>query len=163
MIIRNGDDYMGIDLDDEADTETLGRALAEVVIPGVVIGLVGNLGAGKTRLVRAIAESLEVDPVAIASPTFVLIHEYEGTIPVYHFDVYRLPSPASFEDLGPADYWSAGGVCLVEWADRVPDSIPPDAWWITLQAVDPTRRTARITAPPSVRERLVSLLESSER
>ncbi|WP_165064691.1 tRNA (adenosine(37)-N6)-threonylcarbamoyltransferase complex ATPase subunit type 1 TsaE [Paludisphaera rhizosphaerae] len=161
MNIRNGDDHLGIDLNDEADTETLGRALADVVSPGVVIGLVGNLGAGKTRLVRALAEALEVDPDAIASPTFVLIHEYEGTMPVYHFDVYRLPSPAAFEDLGPADYWSAGGVCLVEWADRVPDSLPPDAWWITLQAVDPTRRTVRITAPPSVRERLAALLEAA--
>lgn len=158
MNVRNADDHMEINLDDEADTEVLGRALAEVVGPGVVVGLVGNLGAGKTRLVRAIAEALDVDPEAIASPTFVLIHEYEGTIPVYHFDVYRLPSPAAFEDLGPADYWSAGGVCLVEWADRVPESLPPDAWWFTVETVAATRRLVRITAPTSVRNRLAELL-----
>ena len=82
-----------IEVDSEEETERLGQALAEVCEPGCVIGLIGPLGAGKTRLVRAIAESLGVDPGAIASPTFVLIHEYEGRIPVYHFDVYRLESP----------------------------------------------------------------------
>ena len=68
-----------IELDSEAETERLGRALADVAGPGVVIGLIGPLGAGKTRLVRAVAEHLGVDPLAIASPTFVLIHEYEGS------------------------------------------------------------------------------------
>lgn len=160
MNVRDADDYLEIDLDDEADTEALGRALADVLSPGTVVGLVGTLGAGKTRLVRAIAEALEVDPDAIASPTFVLIHEYDGMMPVYHFDVYRLTSPAAFEDLGPTDYWSAGGVCLVEWADLVPDSLPADAWWITLQPIDATRRTVRITAPPAVRQRLASALNA---
>jgi hypothetical protein len=74
-----------VDLASEDETVRLGRAVAELVVPGVVIGLVGPLGAGKTYLARAIAESLGVDPGAIASPTFVLIHEYQGRLPVYHF------------------------------------------------------------------------------
>ena len=127
-----------IEVDSEEETERLGHALAGLVGPGVVIGLIGPLGAGKTRLVRAIAESLGVDPGAIASPTFVLIHEYEGRIPVYHFDVYRLESLAAFEDLGVADYWSAGGICLVEWADRVLGLLPEDAWLIRIEPIDPT-------------------------
>ena len=92
--------------------------------PGTVIGLIGPLGAGKTRLTRAIAEALGVDPGAIASPTFVLIHEYEGRIPVYHFDAYRLGGPDDFEALGASDYWDGGGVCLVEWADLVRGPAP---------------------------------------
>jgi tRNA threonylcarbamoyladenosine biosynthesis protein TsaE len=129
-----------VQVGNEAETERLGGALASLVSPGTVIGLVGPLGAGKTRLVRAIAEALEVDSRAIASPTFVLIHEYEGRIPIYHFDTYRLRSPAEFEALGAADYYGAGGVCLVEWADRVADLLPSDAWWVRIEPDGPTRR-----------------------
>src|SRR3954471_4675282 len=110
---------LAIEVESESDTEALGGALAGVVSPGTVIGLVGPLGAGKTRLVRALAEALGVDPGAIASPTFVLIHEYEGQIPVVHCDAYRLRDADEFEALGVDDYWSGGGICLVEWADRV--------------------------------------------
>jgi tRNA threonylcarbamoyladenosine biosynthesis protein TsaE len=136
-----------IELDSESETDRLGRALASVVEPGVVIGLIGPLGAGKTRLVRAIAEALDVDPRAIASPTFVLIHEYEGRMPVYHFDVYRLESSQAFEDLGVADYWNAGGICLVEWADRVLDLLPRDSWLLRIDPVDPTRRRVVVEVP----------------
>jgi tRNA threonylcarbamoyladenosine biosynthesis protein TsaE len=136
-----------IEVDSEEETCRLGRALARVVEPGVVVGLVGPLGAGKTRLVRALAEALGVDPSAIASPTFVLIHEYEGSMPVYHFDVYRLTSLRAFEDLGPADYWSAGGVCLVEWADRVLPLLPADTWMVRIEPVDATRRRVEIDFP----------------
>lgn len=133
----------------EDDTARLGQAVAEVVEPTVVIGLVGPLGAGKTRLVRAIAEALGVDPGAISSPTFVLIHEYEGRWPIYHFDAYRLTDPQAFQDLGVADYWNGAGICLVEWADRVRDLLPENCWTITLEHVGPTSRTVRIELPPT--------------
>jgi tRNA threonylcarbamoyladenosine biosynthesis protein TsaE len=133
----------------EEDTARLGQALAEVVEPAVVIALVGPLGAGKTRLVRAIAEALGVDPSAISSPTFVLIHEYEGRLPIYHFDAYRLKTSEAFQDLGVADYWGGDGVCLVEWADRVRDLLPEDCWTITLEHVGPTSRVVGIELPPS--------------
>ncbi len=159
MNVRRESAALLIDLDGEAETEALGRALAATVVPDTVVGLVGPLGAGKTRLSRALAESLGVDPAAIASPTFVLIHEYEGDVPVYHFDAYRLPSAAAFEDLGPSDYWSAGGVCLVEWADLVPDALPADAWWIRIAPGDGSQRSIRIQAPREALDRLAGALE----
>ncbi|MGO8902873.1 MAG: tRNA (adenosine(37)-N6)-threonylcarbamoyltransferase complex ATPase subunit type 1 TsaE [Isosphaeraceae bacterium] len=149
MNVARTDAGLLIELDSEQETERLGQALADVCDPGCVIGLIGPLGAGKTRLVRAVAESLGVDPGAIASPTFVLIHEYEGRIPVYHFDVFRLESPQEFEDLGVADYWGAGGVCLVEWADRVRALLPVDAWQIRIEPLEPTRRRVEIDFPAS--------------
>jgi tRNA threonylcarbamoyladenosine biosynthesis protein TsaE len=153
---------LAIELRSEDETARLGQVIAELVEPGVVIGLVGRLGAGKTRLVRAIAEALGVDPDAIASPTFVLIHEYEGRIPVYHFDAYRLKSPEQFEDLGVAEYWSLGGLCLVEWADRVHGLLPPDCWIIEIELTGPTSRSVRCTFPSSARsviERLAKHLK----
>jgi len=149
MDIVKSTDGLTIELASEDDTRRLGHALAELVEPGLVIGLIGPLGAGKTRLVRAVAESLGVDPGAISSPTFVLIHEYEGRLPVYHFDTYRLKTPGAFEDLGVADYWSSGGVCLVEWADRTRDLLPQNCWMITLTPTGPTSRSAKIELPPS--------------
>jgi tRNA threonylcarbamoyladenosine biosynthesis protein TsaE len=73
--------------------------------------------------------------------------EYEGRLPVYHFDVFRLESPREFEDLGVADYWGAGGVCLVEWADRVRGLLPVDTWRIRIEPLEPTRRRVEIDFP----------------
>jgi tRNA threonylcarbamoyladenosine biosynthesis protein TsaE len=144
--------------DDEAATDALGGALAGVIGPGCVVGLVGPLGAGKTRLVRAIAAALGVDPQAVSSPTFVLIHEYEGRLPVFHFDAYRLASPAQFEALGVADYWDAGGVCLVEWADRVAELLPAGAWSVVAAIESPGRHRYTITLPRDAADRLAARL-----
>ena len=149
MDVKRTGNTLLFNLDSENETERLGRIIAELVEPGVVIGLVGALGAGKTRLTRAIAEALGVDPAAISSPTFVLIHEYDGRLPIYHFDAYRLENPQAFEDLGVVDYWGGDGVCLVEWADRVRGLLPEDCWLITLDQTGPMSRTVRIEFPAS--------------
>ncbi len=112
-----------------------------------MIGLIGPLGAGKTRLVRGLAETLGVDPHAIASPTYVLIHEYDGRLPIYHFDAYRLGSPDDFDALGAADYFGGDGVCLVEWADLVAGRLPPDAWSIRIEPTSESGRRFQIVWP----------------
>jgi tRNA threonylcarbamoyladenosine biosynthesis protein TsaE len=161
MNVKRTGNALTVDVDSEDETALIGRTIAQLVEPGVVIGLVGTLGAGKTRLVRAIAEACGVDPAAISSPTFVLIHEYDGRLPIYHFDAYRLASPQAFEDLGVADYWGGDGVCLVEWADRVRGLLPDDRWLITIELTGPTARTVRFEIPASsapMIERLAELL-----
>src|SRR6266436_902014 len=98
----------------EAATRLLGRRVAEVLFPGAVAGLIGQLGAGKTHLVRAIAEGLSIaDSRVVSSPTFVLIQEYVARLPIYHFDAYRLKTEEEFCDLGVHEYFTAKGVCLV--------------------------------------------------
>jgi tRNA threonylcarbamoyladenosine biosynthesis protein TsaE len=117
-----------ITLQNEQDTDALGRALADVLPPGAVVGLVGTLGAGKTRLVQAVATALGVPAGSVTSPTFVLVNEYRGgRIPVFHFDTYRLKDDDEFLELGPEEYFDAGGITFVEWADRV-EHLLPKAW-----------------------------------
>src|SRR6266478_4915648 len=107
-----------IDIPDLDATMSFGRRLAERLFPGAVIALVGPLGAGKTHLVRAVAEGLGIaDSRVVSSPTFVLIQEYDARLPIYHFDAYRLRSAAEFAELGVNEYFEGDGVCLVEWAD----------------------------------------------
>jgi tRNA threonylcarbamoyladenosine biosynthesis protein TsaE len=124
----------------EAETERLAERLADVLEAGTVVALVGNLGVGKTRLVRALCEALGVDRRDIASPTFVLVHEYEGRLPVYHFDTYRLKSPHDFLSLGADEYLTGEGVCLIEWADRVAAWLPADYLRIDIAATGETTR-----------------------
>ncbi len=105
----------------------MGYDLAIKAEPGMVIALVGDLGTGKTTLTRYIAQGLGIDQ-AITSPTFTIINEYrEGRIPLYHMDVYRLERPEDLENLGVEEYFYGDGLCVVEWADKIMDYLPPHA------------------------------------
>jgi tRNA threonylcarbamoyladenosine biosynthesis protein TsaE len=132
---QNGAEPMCIiDIANLAATEAFGGRLAGLLFPGAVVALVGPLGAGKTHLTRAIAFGLGIArPGQVTSPTFVLIQEYEGRLPIYHFDAYRLKSEAEFADLGVHEYFQAQGVCLVEWADKVAGCLPAEL--LTIQIV----------------------------
>jgi tRNA threonylcarbamoyladenosine biosynthesis protein TsaE len=111
---------------DEATTRAIGAALAGVLGPGDVVGLNGDLGAGKTRLVQGAADALGVEG-PVLSPTFMLVREYDGEPPVHHVDAYRLSGPLELEDLGLEDVLSADAVVFVEWADRVAAALP-ESW-----------------------------------
>ena len=139
----------------ERETDTFGAMFATVVEPGLVVALIGPLGAGKTRLVRATATALGADPTTINSPTFVLIQEYDGRIPVYHFDTYRLRDVAAFADLGVDEYFSGDGVCFVEWADRVASVLPCDRLQIEVNVVGVAARHFRVTATGPVSQHLL--------
>jgi tRNA threonylcarbamoyladenosine biosynthesis protein TsaE len=162
MQIHLGANTLMVELASEAETEQLGHTIAGVIEPGTVIGLVGPLGAGKTRLCRAIAEGLGVDPGAIASPTFLLIHEYEGRLPVLHADSYRLDDPEEFDALGIVDEFEGPGVCLIEWADRIADRLPSTAWWLELEPTGVASRRLVVRARPQILEQIAKRLASGD-
>jgi tRNA threonylcarbamoyladenosine biosynthesis protein TsaE len=138
---------MTFDLPNLEATQAFGRRLGALLFRGAVVGLVGPLGAGKTHLVRAVAEGLGVrDSRVVTSPTFVLIQEYSGRLPVYHFDAYRLRGAAEFGELGAHEYFEGDGVCLVEWADRVPEAMPAEQLRVTLAVTGETSRRANVEA-----------------
>ena len=112
--------------DDEATTKAIGAAVAGLLDPGDVVGLAGDLGAGKTRLVQGAADALGVDG-PVLSPTFMLVREYDGDPPIHHVDAYRLSGPLELEDLGLEDVLSPDAIVFVEWADRVAAALP-DSW-----------------------------------
>jgi tRNA threonylcarbamoyladenosine biosynthesis protein TsaE len=126
----------------EADTERLGAALGKTLPPGTVIGLIGTLGAGKTRLVQAVASALGVPRANVTSPTFVLVNEYKGgRLPIYHFDTYRLKDDDEFLNLGPDEYFDSAGLTFVEWADRVANLLPAERIEIEIEVAGDTART----------------------
>jgi tRNA threonylcarbamoyladenosine biosynthesis protein TsaE len=110
----------------EEDTNRLGRALASALPEGVVVGLTGPLGAGKTRLVQAFAQGRGIAREDVTSPTFVLLQHYGAARTIHHFDVYRLVDDDEFLALGPDEYFESTGVTFVEWADRVETLLPAD-------------------------------------
>lgn len=132
--------------ENENDTARLGAALAALLPGGAVVALSGTLGAGKTRLVQAIAGVLGVDRRQVVSPTYVLIQEYQGQKAIYHFDAYRLRDDDEFLALGPDDYFESDGLVLIEWAERVADCLPRERLAIHIEVTGPTQRRFDITA-----------------
>jgi tRNA threonylcarbamoyladenosine biosynthesis protein TsaE len=150
---------LATDVPDLAGTEAFGRRLGDLLFPGAVVALVGPLGAGKTHLTRAIAEGLRVaNPAAVNSPTFVLIQEYPGPVPVYHFDTYRLSGPREFAELGVEEYFAGDGVCIIEWADKVSDVLPVDHLRVEIAPTGPSTRRFQLMATGPRHDRLLAEL-----
>lgn len=127
-------------------TEAFGRIIGQTLRGGETLALSGELGAGKTALVRGIAAGLGTPPSHVTSPTFVLIHEYCGRLPLIHMDLYRLRSLADAESIGLHEYFQGTTVTAIEWADKFPELLPRDRLELTLQHKAPTARTARMLA-----------------
>jgi tRNA threonylcarbamoyladenosine biosynthesis protein TsaE len=146
----------------EDDTQRLGAAIASVLPPGSVVALIGPLGAGKTRLVQAVATSLGVTPGSVTSPTFVLVNEYTaGRMTVYHFDTYRLKDADEFLNLGPDEYFDGNGISFVEWADRVAELLPDDRLEITIDVISNTERRFVIRGTSTQSEELAARIAAA--
>ena len=131
---------------DEAATEALGRALAEILPDGTTVALDGPLGAGKTRLVQAIAAAAGVEPGAAVSPTFVLVQEYHGARTIVHIDAYRLRDEEEFAALGSDELFAAPALVLIEWAARIVGAIPRDHVQVQIAELGESSRRFTIAA-----------------
>ena len=135
-----------LSLPSRAATEAFGRAIGQALAGGEMLALSGELGAGKTALVRGIATGLGIPPNQVTSPTFVLIHEYQGRLPLIHMDLYRLQNASEAEGIGLQEYFCGETVTAVEWADKFPELLPDDRLELTLRHHSPRARTMRLHA-----------------
>jgi tRNA threonylcarbamoyladenosine biosynthesis protein TsaE len=149
-----------------ADTVRIGEILGRSLVPGDVLGLSGDLGAGKTELVRGLARGLDIDPDVIYSPSFTLVAEHEGRLQLNHIDLFRLGEPVSSreeEEIGLTDYLSPTGVTAVEWHRKL--STPADAWTLEVDFVlgDGDRRTLRLEGRGPRADAILGALERTWR
>ena len=142
------------------ETMKFGERLGKLLAPGHVVALVGELGAGKTTMVKGIVQGLGVtDRRAVKSPTFALVHRYEGPIPVYHFDAYRLENTQEMLDIGSDEMVYGKGVSIIEWADRVPECLPEEYLKISLVAVSENERNIEMRGYGECYNKIVNSLE----
>lgn len=128
----------------EQETEAIGREMAQRLAPGAVVAFTGDLGAGKTAFVRGMAQGLGISQ-RVTSPTFTIVNEYQGRIPLFHFDMYRLPDADALFDIGWEDYLDRGGVCAVEWSENVAEALPEDTVWVEIRRLEGEDNGRRIT------------------
>lgn len=147
----------------EQDTDRIGRLLGECVQPGLVVALNGQLGSGKTRLVRAISAGLGVEDEMVNSPTFVLMQVYNsGRLPIYHFDTYRIGDIDEFLAIGAEDYLLGGtGVSLIEWAEIVQPVLPPDLLSVTIVQTGKNSRRIDLSADGPVSTCVITQLQEA--
>ena len=115
------------------ETERIGSLLGEMLIRGDIIALAGELGAGKTTLVRGMAQGMGIEGTEVASPSFTLVNEYEGPLPLFHLDLYRLEDERELLGIDYDEYIRGDGVAVIEWADRIPQAVPRETLWIRLR------------------------------
>ena len=127
----------------EEQTIELAQNFESEKFPNMVICLNGELGSGKTIFTKGFAQAMEITDT-ITSPTFTIIKEYEGELPLYHMDVYRLDEDSS--DIGIEEYFDKGGVCIIEWSDNIKDILPKNRLEIKIKVIDENKRSLTINA-----------------
>jgi tRNA threonylcarbamoyladenosine biosynthesis protein TsaE len=128
----------------EDETLAVASAFAAGLKAGDAVALRGPLGAGKTLFSRGVARALGFDG-PVSSPSYALVHEYAGRVPVYHMDLYRLAPGADWEEIGLSHYLDGRGICLVEWPERLPDGWSPFTHEVTLESAGENERRIRIS------------------
>jgi len=126
------------------ETESIGEALAKALKAGDVVAYYGDLGAGKTAFTRGLARGLGCSG-RVSSPTFTIVNEHEGRLPLFHFDMYRLGDEEELFDIGWEDYLTRGGICAVEWSERVSGALPEEAITVTIARHPDHEEWRRIT------------------
>jgi len=151
-------DTFRIQLKNLSDTEKLGRFLGKTAVSGDVICLDGDLGAGKTTLSQAIARGLEVPANCyVTSPSFAILHEYEGRIPLYHMDFYRLHGVDEVLDLGFEEYFYLSGLTVIEWSKRAVEILPEERLSLEILRDNDESRTVIIQATDLFRDRALDI------
>jgi len=137
---------MKIITNSENETVREGEKLGLMLKPGDIVALHGELGAGKTAFTRGIAAGLGISS-SVSSPTFTIVNEYPGDVPLFHFDMYRLESENELFDVGWYDYHDRGGVCVVEWSEKVPGAFMPDTIFVQIENLGDESRCLEIIIP----------------
>ncbi len=121
----------------QGETQALGKKIGKTLKRGDVIALIGDLGTGKTCLTQGIARGAGIAPDEIvSSPSYILINEYNGTVPIYHIDLYRLENSEEIAELGLSEYVEGDGICIIEWAERMADALPDSCIKIYITLAD---------------------------
>lgn len=152
---------MKITVNNLKDTEKIGGIISRSLEKGTVLCLDGDLGVGKTALTQFIAKEFGVNEY-ITSPTFTIIKEYEGRLPFYHMDVYRIDSEVDMYDLGYDEYIYSEGVTIIEWSQKIKDILPEDRINIEIQRLDDPRRIMTIEGKGKVYEKVTEELKNYE-
>jgi len=146
------------------DTIRLGKSIGELLRPGNVVALIGDLGAGKTTLAKGIAVGVGVeDESEVTSPSFVLVNEYQGRFPVYHADLYRLREACEVEDLGWEEFIFGGGISLLEWAEKIPEILPEERIEVRISWIGPDERKFLIAGKGAQAENILLVMKKWEK
>jgi tRNA threonylcarbamoyladenosine biosynthesis protein TsaE len=146
---------------DEQATERFGAALAVALSPGATVALCGTLGAGKTRLVQAIAVACGVPREEVVSPTFVLCQQYSGRRTINHLDAYRLHDEDEFRELGVEEFIGSEAITIIEWADRVAGALPVEYLQVQIEVLGPSARRFVVQSHGRLYEPVIAALTSA--
>ena len=147
--------------DSREQTLEMGRLIGEILERGDVVALIGELGSGKTCFTQGLAKGLGVEEnVPVVSPTFTLINEYPGKIPLIHLDVYRLSGPRDLEDMGYEEYFEGGGIIVIEWAEKIRDILPAKTLFVGMRYIDENTREMILEGPGDKIRKIEELLKA---